>query len=135
MREILFRGKAMTTDRFVEGAYYHQMEFYGDECDEHYIISSKDVLEDNMTCCDEVFPESVSEFTGLTDKNGTKIFEGDIVKAYNICGEEEGIGVVHWSELFVAWNYANHKCMYGGDIASYEVIGNIHDNPELLGDK
>ena len=75
MREILFRGKAITTDRFVEGAYYHQMEFYGDECNEHYIISSKDVLEDNMTCCDEVFPESVSEFTGLTDKNGKKIFE------------------------------------------------------------
>ena len=79
-----------------------------------------------------VYTDTVGQYTGLTDKNGKKIFEGDIVKEYNIFGVEVGIGAVHWSDLFLAWHITKNKSMYSGNIASYEVIGNIHDNPELL---
>ena len=137
MREILFRGKAMTTDRFVEGAYYHQMEFYGDECDEHYIISSKDVLEDNMTCCDEVFPETVGQYTGLTDKNGTKIFEGDIVvfnKKRNLPNYRIKPKVVFYDERNAQFTRfeSPYATLQKNMMSECEVIGNIHDNPELL---
>ena len=143
MREILFRGKAIAVDRFVEGSYYHQTEFYGDECDEHYIISSKDVLEDNMICCDEVIPSTVGQYTGLTDKNGKKIFEGDIiqrlpkyktdtVETYEVIFLE---GSFQYACLGKKYCYSFDDSEFGICSNQYEVIGNIHDNPELLGDK
>lgn len=133
MREILFRGKQVNNGEWVEGFYAKTIQGSSvifniiDENPCGFCIEMFDSLKNYV-----VVSETVGQYTGLTDKNGKKIFEGDLVKAYNICGEEEGMGIVHWSELFVAWHYANNKCMYGDNIASYEVIGNIHDNPELI---
>lgn len=124
MREIIFRGKRIDNGKWIEGSLLYDTENSLAYIAEHF--------EDKAAYLREVIPETVGQYTGLTDKNGKRIFEGDIVKAYNICGEEEGIGVVHWSELFTAWHYADNKCVYGGDIASYEVIGNTHENHELL---
>ena len=122
MREIIFKGKRINNGEWLCG----NLTVWSDGS------ASIDKEPTEASVLYAVDPETVGQYTGLTDKDGKKIFEGDIVKAYNICGEEEGIGVVHWSKLFAAWHYANNKCMYGGDIASYEIIGNITDNPELI---
>lgn len=75
-------------------------------------------------------PETIGQYTGLTDKNGTKIFEGDILHA------ALGNFVVRWSESicsFVAGEKERMRpCMNSGTMKCCEVIGNIFDNPELL---
>ena len=142
MREILFRGKQEDNGEWVYGAYYHQTEFYGDDCDYHYIISSCDELEDNMMCFDGVIPETVGQYTGLTDKNGQKIFEGDIV-AQNWYDHNEpaddSFGEVVFCEYdcsFSVIDVEKDGIVPLGKCHAYhweaEVIGNIHDNPELI---
>lgn len=80
----------------------------------------------------EVYGESVGQYTGLKDKNGTEIYEGDIVRHF------EEIGIVKWvkDRFLVSWK--NINCSYREDLAfwaierSIEVVGNNYDNPELL---
>ena len=95
----------------------------------------------------EVIPETVGQFTGLTDKNGTKIFEGDIVKAIQTEYDEdieqepfifEVIGEMIFEDA--CFGLKAKKCidfyspMWEEDNVELDVIGNIHDNPELLGE-
>ena len=133
MRKKLFRGKRRDNSEWVEGAYYHQTEFYGDADDEHHIITSNDELEDNMMECYRVIPETVGQYTGLTDKNGTKIFEGDIVKD---CYGEVELCYYHEEKhrlIFDATHFIRE--LEVANVVECEVIGNIHDNPELLAKK
>ena len=67
-REILFRGKLKKSNKFIYGL---------PTCDFSYIFNSSQV-----DSCDnyEVIPETIGQFTGILDKNGTKIFKGDIIK-------------------------------------------------------
>lgn len=78
----------------------------------------------------QVDTSTVGQYTGLTDKNGRKIFEGDIVVG-NL-----GTFAVGWSKetsCFVTGeNRRSRPCMNFGTMQYYEVVGNIHDNPELL---
>ena len=141
MREILFRGKQTDNGEWIEGAYspFH-LNFGEREEKPHIIIISDDEDIDGLWC--EVIPETVGQYTGLTDKNGTKIFEGDIVlygtntnraknkETHEVVFEtrgESGYFGIRISEI-ETWQFClevSAKLM--------EVIGNIHDNPELLG--
>lgn len=128
MREILYRGKGDT--RFNSGSWV-------------YGVPIKDYEGDWQLCTDctkiTVLPETIGEYTGLTDKNGKKIFEGDIVKREYILwhGEtkktrETQIGVVSYSNEdcgFCLDKVCNLRKPWDGD--TLEIIGNIHDNPEL----
>lgn len=120
MREILFRGKRLGDGEWVDGSL-----FIDEKKDKHEIL----VGYVNYRVCWEVDPESVGQFTGLTDMNGQKIFEGDIISGY------DNNYVCEWDEGNVEFTVFDGKESFGIAYADYmhmEVIGNIHDNPELL---
>lgn len=150
MREILFRGK---TDKgeWVQGTYYHQTEFYGNKCDCHYIIETCDELEDNMMTFSKVIPETIGQYTGLKDLFDHKIFEGDIVKSIYSLKQVNGfiereirssieynVGYAYSEVYGVCQRFRDGSgvallsLIQGTEVADCEVIGNIHDNPELL---
>ena len=135
MREILFRGKQTDKDKWVYG-----VPAKGNRYDESEIFMIERVFDcDEYACkgCEftPVIPETVGQYTGLTDKNGERIFEGDIVTACNAMGEcTHTATAVKWNDFFAEWSIGKCNSMYSdGSICSYEVIGNIHDNPELIG--
>lgn len=122
MREILFRGKGNPK--------YNTGEWY-----EGYL--KKDNEGDFQICGScwsrTVIPETVGQYTGVTDINGTKIFEGDIVKAYGATGKVEfEKAVVCWDVLFSGWRVDAGNLYGSKNVETYEIIGNIHDNPEML---
>ena len=123
MREILFRGKTKETGEWRYGfVAKHKYDF---ETEEVFVI------EDEEGYWAEVIPETIGQFTGLTDKNGNKIFEGDIVKATYDCGpagEKERIVEV----VFGSFGTNLQDWIFKEDGYLPEIIGNIHDNPELL---
>ena len=125
MREILFRGKRKDNGKWVEG---HCGEYYSGKENVSCISIPKETISGSL--CYDVIPETVGQYTGLTDKNGTKIFEGDILHA------AQGNFVVRWSESicsFVAGEKERMRpCMNSGTMNCCEVIGNVFDNPELL---
>ena len=137
MREILFRGKSLRNE-WVYGGYVGICN--GGKIAELTVIH---IIEE----CDNalVKTETVGQFTGLTDKNGKKIFEGDIVKAiqteYDEDKEREPFIVEVIGEMIFedsCFGLRDKKCidfyspMWQEDNVDLEVIGNIYDNPELL---
>lgn len=131
MREILFRGKRVDNCEWVYGSYMFQPKRKGafgqtvSELDsERHYISSKRNYE-----FWEVIHETVGEYTGLTDKNGKRIFEGDILSgggdAYKVIFDE-GVFQIENSHYITGVYVAIHMDKID------EVIGNIYDNPELL---
>ena len=147
MREILFRGRSSATKEWFEGDLNH--------CENGVYICD---LNGNFVLVDS---ETIGEYTGLTDKNGIKIFEGDIFKfpdevwesSYTPCGTEwdswevENYGAIGFDEDtarfdFVQYRYnensveadlhENNCLEFAEFVKELEIIGNIHDNPELL---
>ena len=121
MREIIFRAKTVCDGDWVYGGIT-------------WNPSKKEVFIHTEWDEGKVIPETVGQYTGLCDKNGTRIFEGDIV---------------HWKKVpyFVRWDSKKAEFVFANDMeADYfvvgfnehttmkfcKVVGNIHDNPELL---
>lgn len=135
MREIEFRGKLDGADKWVYGYYYGGYNWAD------FIISNE-----GFEHRQRVMHETIGQYTGLKDKNGTKIFENDIVGGY-----PHGNVVVRWNDewaCFESYSTEIHfdedgepfekyiTTLFSNDLKDcfneWEVIGNIHDNPELL---
>ena len=143
MREILFRGKRIDNDEWVYGGIlqtdnWSEISVVNDYYGSMYEPPSCEV--DSY----EVIPETVGQYTGLTDKNGKKIFEGDII---SIPFEKDRYpyeeNVIHYENAEVYFDteryswYVRHSdddlvSLWEYDDRDIIVIGNIYDNPELL---
>ena len=116
MREIIFRGKTVCDGDWVYGGIT-------------WNPSRKKVFIHTKWDEDEVVPETVGQYTGLTDKNDTKIFEGDIVKVENAL--VKGIFAVEYMTMIASFIVSRGGRYFLGGCNS-EVVGNVFDNPELL---
>lgn len=130
MREILFRGKREDNGEWVYGFYVRLLDVAGSV---HRLYVPADNPDEHNAVFD-IVPETVGQFTGLTDKNGNRIFEGDIVETFS----EDGYSLVGYdnieTEFGLKFYSYNSYSGLGRDYMSreIEIIGNIHDNPELL---
>jgi hypothetical protein len=126
MREILFRGKAEEgqTLNGVSGfwEFGHLVKWAN-----QYFIMDENCNWDISESGTRVIPKTIGQFIGLLDKNGKKIFEGDIVRI-----EDFANAVVKWREDIACWTLQGYIIGNTWDSSMLEVIGNIHDNPELL---
>lgn len=125
MRTIKFRGKLKSNGNWEYGDLLH------DNFDACYIypIEVGDLYKNN-----EVIPETIGQFTGLYDREGKEIFEGDILRFGN---SQSGVCEVKWNEHIAAFcirfyfkDEIGSRPLGGG--VEFAIIGNIHDNPELL---
>lgn len=131
----LYRGKRKVDGKWVEGAFLHLRVGCDFICDGTVWIGTLQPVKY------EVDPETVGQFIGLTDKNGKKIFEGDILKITWSYHDRDPVSERCFVEFSKGGFFAKLDGRYKAQVANYacagggisvEIIGNIHDNPELL---
>lgn len=139
MRTIKFRGKDIETGEWV----------YVDLLNKESVLNAFIAI--IHRCNVKINPDTVGQFTGLHDKNGKEIYEGDILRGdeypFNCDGVDNYLAEVVWADNVCGFYRITHKkanstvrgISHGNwseldeeDIKSFEIIGNIHDNPELL---
>ena len=144
MREILFRGKRLDNGEWVEGCCLHMGPVANERA---YMIPSYA----SALYTYEVDPATVCQFTTRLDKNGKRIFEGDLLNGFSYPFLRDNahnyFAEVVWFENSPAFGLVVHKnplsavrgisagnagYMEGFDESDWEIIGNIHDNPELM---
>ena len=131
MRDILFRAQRVDNKEWVYGWVYK-------ECGLTYIFEDRQTESLlNKNICYEVIPETVGQFTGLKDKNGVIIFEGDVLGKVNNHNIPEVYGIVEYDDELSA--FIIQKTNGGFEVLGYydmltklEIFGNEFDNPELL---
>lgn len=140
MREILFRGKRIDNGEWVEGDLFHNDDERFPMTMIGHVICSRNKHNGEINfdgyALLEVDISSVGQYTGMKDKNGKKIFEGDICR--NTRTDE--IVSVKWHGTMAGYVWSkrkenSHLCDFGELFRAYdkyEVVGNIHDNTELL---
>ena len=138
MREILFRGKRIDNGEWAVGylgVFKDRTQIYVPFTEEEERKYRGHIFSSIGGSWYTVDPSTVGQYTGRTDKNGKRVFEGDIIRLYN-----GAVGVVLWSDndqaylifqdpvkMVILDDFGNY-----GRPEYYEVIGNIYDNPELL---
>ena len=136
MRETLFRGKRVDNGEWVEGQLWINKSAYRETV--HIVLKYGEML--------EVIPETVGQYTGIDDRNGVKIFDGDICKMHYFFENHVGFGVFEdEAEITCRITITPFGKRFEGDgMSGYlheyveepgeelEVVGSIHDNPELL---
>ena len=135
-REILYRGKRVDNGEWIFGDLIeNQCRFYIYQAS-NITTLPWDAKNQIAVCGYEIEPETRGEYTGLTDKNGKRIFEGDIIKAYHtFTGALLFFGLVRFEAL--RWQiedaeFGDDSDLEESSLIEYVIIGNIHDNPELL---
>ena len=126
-RKILFRGKRVDNGEWVQG-YPCRYGWIGKEKD--YIIPDYA----SVLYIAEIDPETIGQYTGLTDKYYKKIFEGDIV-IFDYIDYEDERGVVQWdsdiAKFIITFSTftIDFDNVYGREL---EIVGNVYDNPEVM---
>ena len=126
MREILFRGKLLHSKNWIHGGLVQRDG-------RAYIVGVSNRLRIDGV---EVDPETVGQYTGVTDKNNVKIFEGDVVEGLFLFGMSiNAVATFKDGSFGLKWyrgsieEFSAFSCFHN---VTFEVIGNIFDNPELM---
>ncbi len=123
-QKILFRGKRLDNRKWVYGFFWKDIWGDGESC---YILYDGENY--------PIMPTTRGQYTGLTDKNGVKIFEGDIIAGEGSQAKKDHF-VIRWNAASCGFSAGEGKRVWPNlnqaTVSAYAVIGNIHDNLELL---
>lgn len=129
MREILFRGKQTDNGKWIYGYYIQKLNPYSEDGEprSHFIM-------DVAPFGQAVFPDTIGQYTGLTDKNGVGIFEGDVMEFDAYGFHYKGVVSFVDGNFCVICNRPTASPFLDNAIKQHDAIcvGNIYDNPEIL---